>query len=128
MDGIVRTPEEWEAIAIRFRADCAIVPYRVWIQLSAASKGKLGPLTQNGARKLLAGQAAPPTRLTMEVFKENMLAVVELTQGVVGPGADIPAGYADAIRALPDRTLLGALPKELRAFIERELADIEVGK
>jgi hypothetical protein len=146
MADITRTPEEWEAIAIRFRADCAIVPYKVWIQLNPEGKHKLGGLTQLAARRIVDGLATstavtaempaalagtvpswPRQRLTLEAFKAHMLATIELTEGVVGPASNLPEGYADAIRALPDRAALAKLPKDVQTFIERELADIEVG-
>lgn len=163
---ISRTPEEWEAVAIQFRADCGLVPYQIWVRLSRESKDTLGGMTQDAAKRHLVAQVAraaitkpldavsadlldpgsaptidlgldhpahmappfprPAGRLTLEAFKQNMLSVIELTQGVLGAASGLPPGYADAIRALPDRTLLSALPADLQTFIERELGDIEI--
>lgn len=163
---VTHTPEEWEAIAIRFRAICGIVPLHVWNHLTEGSRRRVGELNQEAANRVVTGLTAPSRapvtrtahllnpgpaatvdlgldmqyvpvarsaiprrprqRPSLEAFKAHMLATIELTQGVAA--GSVPVGYADAIRALPDRMLLLRMPMDIQTFIERELADIEVSK
>lgn len=58
-------PEEWEAIAIRFRAEVGIVPYNIWRHLTPDSKSWIGGLVQERARRILASiDIVTPVNLT----------------------------------------------------------------
>lgn len=48
------TPEEWEAMAIQFRAELGLVPYNVWKNLPAESKEWVGGLVQKRARHIIS--------------------------------------------------------------------------
>jgi hypothetical protein len=61
----VMAPEEWEAIAIRFRAEVGIVPYNIWRHLTPDSKDWVGGLVQERAQRILANlDAVIPVNLT----------------------------------------------------------------
>jgi hypothetical protein len=61
-------PEEWEAIAIRLRAEVGIVPYNIWRHLTPDSKDWVGALVQERAQRILANlDAVIPVNLTVPV-------------------------------------------------------------
>jgi hypothetical protein len=73
------SPEEWEAIAIQFRAAVGIVPYNVWKNLTAESKGWVGGLVQERAQRILGNlDTLIPVNLTSttdRVVFEDMVPV-----------------------------------------------------
>jgi hypothetical protein len=125
---ITRTPEQWEALAIHYKADLGLVPYPVWIRLSPDSQKLLGKMDQEKAQRTAVGSRPRlPTKqaTTVDELKRLLLAHLDRAETSVNQGEVVIPGYRDAVLALPDRKLIATLPADVRSFLERELDTIE---
>jgi hypothetical protein len=65
----LRSPEHYELMAVRCRAQTGVVPIRLWAMLTSEAKTRLGTMTQESARRKLGGSYQEPSS-TDEVTAE----------------------------------------------------------
>ncbi len=69
-DPLPGTPEHYELMAVRCRAQTGVVPVRLWHFLTSEAKARLGALTQEAARSRIGGVDEATTRADGEVTAE----------------------------------------------------------
>lgn len=52
------TDDEVESMALHWRAETGLIPYRIWVSLTDAAKRRLESLSQTGAQRRIASQVS----------------------------------------------------------------------
>ncbi len=91
-DPLPGTPEYYELMAIRCRAQTGVVPVRLWHLLTPEAKTRLGTLTQESARKRIGGTDTATTRadgeVTAEITTSSERAALDDIVGRLGGGRE----------------------------------------
>jgi hypothetical protein len=66
----LHSPEYYELMAVRCRAQTGVVPTRLWAMLTPEAKTRLGTMTQESARNKLGGSYQEPYSVDGEITAE----------------------------------------------------------
>lgn len=80
------TPADLEALALRYRADCGVIPYRVFAALEPEARDRLALTSQTQAqrdlRALSAGPPPAPPRTVHLTTRADEAAMAELARHI----------------------------------------------
>lgn len=80
------TPAELESLALHYRAECGVIPYRVFVALEPEARNRLAMTSQTKAqrdlRALSAGNPPAPPRTIHLTTRADEAAMAELARHI----------------------------------------------